>query len=175
MYAFAILDSNSWTIKPADAWADIDNKFYYKMTQLKKKGKKVSIALGGWNDSEGQKYSLLLRYVANFILRNFAKFSNLNFFSSDPTKIQKLIQSVSKFIKEHDFDGIDLDYEYPVCPHGACHNDFASDRNGFTILVKGLRDALPKGSVISAAVSANRDVIDRGKSINPKFQETLTS
>lgn len=49
-------------MKPADTWLDIDNKFYQQMTQLKKKGKKVTIALGGWNDSEGQKYSLMLRY-----------------------------------------------------------------------------------------------------------------
>lgn len=80
----------------------------------------------------------------------------------DPAKIQSLINSVVEFCKTHDFDGIDLDYEYPVCPHGECHDDFKTDRNGFTILVKGLRAALPPGSLISAAVSANREIIDKG-------------
>lgn len=56
-YGFAVLDPNSLTIKPHDSWADIDNEFYIKVTDFKKKGLKVLIAIGGWNDSLGSKYS----------------------------------------------------------------------------------------------------------------------
>lgn len=56
-YGFAVLDPNTLTIKPHDSWADIDNEFYLKVTRLKKKGLKVLIAIGGWNDSLGNKYS----------------------------------------------------------------------------------------------------------------------
>lgn len=56
-YGFAVLDSNTFTIKPHDSWADLDNEFYMKVTNLKKKGIKVLIAIGGWNDSLGSKYS----------------------------------------------------------------------------------------------------------------------
>lgn len=59
-YGFAVLDSNSLTIKPHDSWADLDNEFYVKVTNMKKKGLKVLIAIGGWNDSLGDKYSRYL-------------------------------------------------------------------------------------------------------------------
>lgn len=41
IYAFAVLDPTTHTIKMHDSWADIDNKFYEKVTALKKSGVKV--------------------------------------------------------------------------------------------------------------------------------------
>ena len=41
IYAFAVLDPNTHSIKLHDPWADIDNKFFEKVTALKKKGVKV--------------------------------------------------------------------------------------------------------------------------------------
>ena len=52
------------------------------------------IALGGWNDSAGDKYS---RLVNNASAR------------------KKFIDNVLKFIDDHNFDGLDLDWEYPRC------------------------------------------------------------
>lgn len=43
IYAFAVLDPNTYTIKVFDAWADLDNKFYEKITALKSKGVKVMV------------------------------------------------------------------------------------------------------------------------------------
>jgi chitinase len=54
----------------------------------------VLIALGGWNDSADDKYS---RLVNNESAR------------------KKFIENVLKFIEEHNFDGLDLDWEYPRC------------------------------------------------------------
>ena len=67
---------------------------YKKVTDLKKKGKKVLIALGGWNDSRGDKYSKL---VNNADLR------------------RAFVNNAIEFLKEHNFDGLDLDWEYPKC------------------------------------------------------------
>ena len=57
VYGFAVLDYEQLVIKPHDSWADIDNKFYEQVTALKRAGKKVTVAIGGWNDSAGDKYS----------------------------------------------------------------------------------------------------------------------
>ena len=69
-------------------------EFYERVVAHKKKGKKVLIALGGWNDSAGDKYS---------------KFVN------SPSARQRFISSIIQFIEKYGFDGLDLDWEYPVC------------------------------------------------------------
>lgn len=52
------------------------------------------LALGGWNDSAGDKYS---RLVNNRSAR------------------KKFIAHAVEFLEKYDFDGLDLDWEYPVC------------------------------------------------------------
>lgn len=64
------------------------------MVAYKKRGLKVSIGLGGWNDSQGDKYSRLV---------------------NNPSARAKFIRHVIGFIEKYGFDGIDLDWEYPVC------------------------------------------------------------
>lgn len=61
---------------------------------LKAKGVKVSIAIGGWNDSQGDKYS---RLVNNADAR------------------RRFITNAVEFLKKYQFDGLDLDWEYPAC------------------------------------------------------------
>jgi chitinase len=56
---------------------------------LKEKGVKVSIALGGWNDSAGDKYGRLL---------------------TNPSARRKFIVNVIEFMKKYGFEGLDLDY-----------------------------------------------------------------
>jgi len=60
VYGFAVLDHTNLVIKPHDSWADIDNDFYAKVTEFQKYGIKVTVAIGGWNDSKGDKYSRLV-------------------------------------------------------------------------------------------------------------------
>ncbi len=64
------------------------------MAAFKKKGIKVLIAIGGWNDSEGSKYSRLV---------------------NDPSARSKFVAHVVEFIEKYGFDGLDLDWEYPKC------------------------------------------------------------
>lgn len=117
LYGFAVLDGSQLTIKPHDAWADIDNskyrdtfhtifpfspciivlsflEFYERVAALKSKGIKVLMAIGGWNDSAGNKYSRLV---------------------NSPSARQRFITNVIQFIEKYEFEGLDLDWEYPVC------------------------------------------------------------
>ncbi len=71
MYGFAVLDYSNLVMKPHDSWADLDNDFYGKVTEFKKYGIKVTVAIGGWNDSEGDKYSRLVNNPA-------ARYESLN-------------------------------------------------------------------------------------------------
>jgi chitinase len=64
------------------------------VTDLKAKGVKVLIAIGGWNDSAGDKYSRLVNSVE--ARRKFTAY-------------------VVEFILKQNFDGLDLDWEYPKC------------------------------------------------------------
>lgn len=68
--------------------------FYERVVAYKKRGLKVSLALGGWNDSAGDKYSRLV---------------------NSPTARKKFIAQAVQFLEKYNFDGLDLDWEYPVC------------------------------------------------------------
>ena len=61
---------------------------------MKKKGIKTLVALGGWNDSKGSKYSKMV---------------------STKESRRKFILSALVFIEKYGFQGLDLDWEYPVC------------------------------------------------------------
>jgi len=54
----------------------------------------VLIALGGWNDSLGDKYSRLV---------------------NSPSGRENFVRTVVGFIEKYSFDGLDLDWEYPKC------------------------------------------------------------
>ncbi|CAH1396474.1 unnamed protein product [Nezara viridula] len=143
VYGFAVLDTDRLVIKPHDSWADLDNKFYEKVTALKAKGVKVTLAIGGWNDSAGNKYSRLVN-------------------SRDAR--QRFNEHVLKFILENNFDGLDLDWEYPKCWQVDCNKGPDSDKQAFADWVTELRELFtPHGLLLSAAVSPAKTVIDNGQ------------
>lgn len=142
VYGFAVLDGATSTIKTHDSWADIDNNFYTRVTDLKKKGVKVSIAIGGWNDSLGDKYAVMVR---------------------DEYRRAQFITSIIEFIEKYNFDGLDLDWEYPVCWQVECHKGHQDEKKGFAKLCEELSyEFKPRGWLLSAAVSPSKMVIDAG-------------
>jgi GH18 family chitinase len=68
--------------------------FYRKVTGLRSQGIKVLIGIGGWNDSLGDKYSRLV---------------------NSPSSRANFVRTVIEFIEKYNFDGLDLDWEYPKC------------------------------------------------------------
>nr|QDA39872.1 chitinase 4 [Phenacoccus solenopsis] len=142
IYAFAVLDSNKLLIKPHDTWADLDNRFYEKVVALKNRGIKVLLAIGGWNDSAGNKYSRLV---------------------NSKQARDKFISHVVQFLKKYNFDGLDVDWEYPKCWQVNCKLGPSSDKKAFADFITELREAFnPHGFLLSAAVSPNKKVIDEG-------------
>ncbi|XP_050672534.1 probable chitinase 10 isoform X2 [Leptidea sinapis] len=152
IYAFAVLDSTQLVLKPHDNWLDVENKFYEKVIALKSSGVKVLLGLGGWNDSAGDKYSRLVNNVNNR---------------------RKFVVHALDFLNQYEFDGLDLDWEYPKCWQVECEKGPASDKQGFTELVKELRGAFSrKGLLLSAAVSASKRVIDYAYDV-PSLSQNL--
>ena len=145
VYGFAVLDPDTLTIKPHDTWADFDNgqlkvsiaeninnmmflDFYKQVTALKSKKRKVLLAIGGWNDSEGDKYSRLV---------------------NSGSSRAAFVQQVVSFLLANNFDGLDLDWEYPKCWQVDCSLGPDQDKRGFAELIKELHFAFkPKGCSI---------------------------
>ncbi|KAF6212661.1 hypothetical protein GE061_013187 [Apolygus lucorum] len=141
IYAFASLDARNLEIKVSEPNADIHNKFYKRIASLAQKGVKVSMGLGGWVDSSGDKYSRLVKNSA----------SRAHF-----------VRQVVGFIEKYGFTGLDLDWEFPAFPHKAYSpRSPASDKHGFAMLVAELSAAFkPRRWRLSAAVSQDSVVID---------------
>jgi len=145
VYGFAVLNPTTLTIRAHDSWADFDNEFYKKVTALKSKKKKVLLALGGWNDSAGNKYSRLV---------------------NNPEARRKFIEHATKFIEDNNFDGLDLDWEYPKCWQVDCGKGPESDKKAFADWVQELSEAFkPRGLLLTAAVSPSNKVMDAGYDI----------
>ncbi|XP_064085061.1 probable chitinase 10 [Macrobrachium nipponense] len=130
VYAFAVLDASTLTIKAHDSWLDLPDGLdnYNKFTNLKnlKPGIKTTLAIGGWTDSQGSN-----------------KYSNL---VSSSASRQNFINHVIPFLKSYNFDGLDLDWEYPS----------SGDKANFALFVKELKTAfVPEGLLLTAAVGAS--------------------
>jgi len=168
IYSFVILDEYQHIIKVHDSWLDLGRSGRYgrnhgnygrnlgnfrKFTSLKHSNPsaKYMVAIGGWNDSKMKKYSELL---------------------ASSSKINRFVENAVAFLKEHDFDGLDLDYEYPnydghghVAPH--------TDKAGFTLLCKKLSEVFKVHNYeLTAAVSASKNIIDDGYDI-PQISKYL--
>ena len=139
------MDPESLTIRPHDSWADFDNEFYQQVTGLKGRGRKVLLALGGWNDSEGDKYSRLVG-------------------SADSR--EQFVGAAVEFLRDWGLEGLSLDWEYPVCWQVDCRAGPAQDREGFTALLAELAaEFRPRGWTLSAAVSPSKAVMDNAYDI----------
>jgi len=139
-YGFAVLDKNNLVIKIHDSWADVDNKFFKRVVAMKEKGSKVLLALGGWNDSLGNHYHRLVKSAANRA---------------------KFIQHAIEFLQKYGFDGLDLDWEYPVCWQTKCKDEYKSDKADFLSWVIELKAAFePHNLMLTAALSPNPKIID---------------
>ena len=143
-YAFAVLDSSSSNVRVHDMWADIDNQFLRRAVRLKKYNSKLKVllALGGWNDSAGDKYSKLV---------------------NNPENRKKFITNILEFLLKYKFDGLDLDWEYPKCWQTNCKKGLDSDREAFGKFVEEIRSEFKKRKLLlTAAVSPSKLIIDEG-------------
>ncbi len=85
---------------------------------------------------------------------------------NNPSARAKFIREAVAFIKKYNFDGLDLDWEYPACWQTECKEDRKKDKQAFTAWVRELREAFdnePGGQLLlSTAVSPSKKIIDAG-------------
>ena len=109
---------------------------------MKSKRRKVLLAIGGWNDSAGDKYSRLV---------------------GDSEARKKFVEQAVAFLEMYNFDGLDLDWEYPKCWQVDCSKGPDSDKENFAAFVRELSEVLkPRKMLLTSAVSPAKRVIDAG-------------
>ncbi|KAK7791045.1 hypothetical protein R5R35_006847 [Gryllus longicercus] len=145
VYAFVGINPEDSSIKVLDPWNDLEDNggkgAFQKYIQLRNVNKKlkVSLAVGGWNEGS----------------------ANYSVMAASPVRRKTFISSAVKMLREHGFDGLDLDWEYPTKRGGN-----AADRENFVLLVKELRQAFDNEShssgrrwLLTSAIGASPDVI----------------
>lgn len=118
-YAFADIAPSGRSLVLTDP--DNDRKNFRQLRELKSRNPHLStlISVGGWDHS--------------------TYFSNA---ASTKATREAFAQSCVDFIREHGFDGVDLDWEYPVSGGAAGIVNRPQDRQNFTLLLQALRDKL---------------------------------
>ncbi|CAG8061960.1 unnamed protein product [Penicillium olsonii] len=121
--AYALIDPTSFEIIPS-LTADI--ALFSRVTHLKRSdpGLKVFIAIGGWTyNNPGP---------------SATTFSDL---AASESNQMKFFSSLTKFLFKYDFDGVDIDWEYPGADdRGGRPQDFTN----FPRFLKNLKDALKR-------------------------------
>lgn len=107
---------------------------YSKLTGFKSSRLKVSLAIGGANHS-----------------------SSFSYVSANQERRKKFIRNVIEYLKKHNFDGCDLDWEFPK----------TEDRANFSMLVKEMSAAFKeKGLLLTAAIGSGPDIIQQSYEID---------
>jgi chitinase len=114
-YAFAAIGSD-YRITAGDPYIDSTNFIKLKAVKEKHPHLKILISVGGWGNS--------------------ARFSDLAL-SAERRRV--FAQSCVSFIKQYGFDGVDIDWEYPVSGGAAGRPE---DKYNFTLMMKELRERL---------------------------------
>ncbi|MBV7505385.1 glycoside hydrolase family 18 [Bacillus sp. sid0103] len=136
-YAFANISADG-KIEVGDPWADIEQSFpgdtadqpykgnFYQLTKLKQQYPhlKTLISVGGWSWSDN--------------------FSDVALTDQSRTIFA---DSCLQFILKYGFDGIDLDWEYPVAGGEAGNSNRPEDKQNFTLLIKKIRETLDAQSL----------------------------
>ncbi|KAL1512588.1 hypothetical protein ABEB36_002157 [Hypothenemus hampei] len=125
-YAFILL-SEDGSLEVADEYLDIDQGLFTRVTNLKlaNPSLKVLLSVGGGGQSD--------------------YFSEI---AADESKRSTFVVSANHFLSEYNFDGLDVDWEYPE----------DADRENYITLLRQLKEAFePKGWLLTAAVSSAVD------------------
>ncbi|CAG2116667.1 unnamed protein product, partial [Medioppia subpectinata] len=140
-YAFHVMDEQNNVLKDSDGpQPDI----YRRLQELKKKNPELKIipSLGGGGQPDAP-YSRLV---------------------NDAGRRAQFIKNTIAYIHKYKWDGLDIDWEYPVCWGGDCNKGPKSDKPNFGKLLTELRAAFDKETPrlsLSCAIQADGDVADQ--------------
>nr|XP_012227656.1 PREDICTED: chitinase-3-like protein 1 isoform X1 [Linepithema humile] len=126
--------SEQGDIRVLDAWQDLPDNWgkdaFGRFNKLREQSPetKTLIAIGGWNEGSAR-YSAVV---------------------GNPTLRARFVQNAVDFVLKYNFDGFDLDWEYPNQRGGK-----PEDIQNFVLLTKEMKEAFQKhGLILSAAVAA---------------------
>ena len=114
IYSYSTLSPNELEIGEFDPWGDIENQLYSRTVNLDR-NVPVLLGLGGWTDSNGDKYSRLV---------------------SSPKNRKNFISRAVTFLRTNGFAGLHVDWNYPVCWQSDCRAGPATDKDDFTAFIK---------------------------------------
>jgi len=152
IYAFAGLGKDD-EIQTFDKYQDLEKGGYGQFAALKTYNRdlKTLIAIGGWNEGS-RRFSPLV---------------------ADASRRKTFIRSALRFLRQYNFDGLDLDWEYPTFRDGGK----PEDRNNYAKFVAEMRQAFELEAkqtgkdrlLITMAVPASLEYAGKGfdiKSLN---------
>ena len=77
-------------------------------------------------------------------------------------KRSMFVKNVVEYLLENSFDGMEFDWEYPVCWQMDCSIGNPNDKENFSQLIRELGQAFKqRGLILSVAVSSSSQVINR--------------
>ncbi|CAH6718658.1 sporulation-specific chitinase 2 [[Candida] jaroonii] len=141
-YAFLVLDSNTGKLKFSDTWCDLEMPLsgpggstlglvnVFKQLKVKYPKLKVSFSIGGWGANESFKV----------VARN-------------EHLVTEFARSCGEFLRNYEFDGIDIDWEYPQT------TEEGKQFLNMIRLVKQEMNRVKPGSSLSIAAPAGDDNI----------------
>ncbi|XP_054157786.1 probable chitinase 10 [Oppia nitens] len=131
-HAFHVLDVQNNVVR--DSTGSPQPDIYRRLNQLKLMNPdlKLIVSLGGAGQPD-RDYSELI---------------------SDKERRLKFINNTIDYLNKYQFDGLDIDWEYPVCWSYDCSKGPESDRPNFGIFLKELRSAFDKQSPRPLSLSA---------------------
>jgi chitinase len=142
-----------------DPWNDLEEDggrgAMRRFTNLKQANPnlKTLLAIGGWNDCEP------------LVGKNCEKYANM---ASTAANRRRFIDSVVPFLARYNFDGFDLDWEYPTFRGGR-----PEDKANFALLCAEMRAEFnSRGWLLTAAVSAGEPTINDAYDI-PSISQSL--
>ncbi|KXG46667.1 Glycoside hydrolase, superfamily [Penicillium griseofulvum] len=122
-YAFAAIDPDTFEIQPASTY---EGNMMKRLTGLKRidPDLKVFVAIGGWTFNDPGPTATVFSDLAR---------------SKDNQ--DKFFNSLTSFLAKYDFDGVDLDWEYPAADDRSGREE---DFENFPKFMANLKDALKK-------------------------------
>lgn len=114
IYAFYGIKTNGELRARNNLPDDLENLRKFNDLKLENPSLKTLLSVGGW--SEGS--------------------TNFSIVAADPQKRQTFLNSTLDFLQRHNFNGLDIDWEYPNQRHSLKNND----KENFVVLLKELKE-----------------------------------